>query len=129
MVRRLEEFALPNRQLSSEELEQLFAPLLAEVRNRLVSLSGEDTDLQWALRRKLSKELTYDERGKPMHRRKLKDLKRAEQDNKCPLCSKSLSAKYVVLDRTEAMKGYTPENTRLLCQDCDTRVQQERGYK
>ena len=120
---------MPNRQLSPEELENLFAPLLAEVRQRLTSLSGEDTDLQWALRRKLFKELTYDERGKPMQRRKLKDLKRAEQDNKCPLCSKLLPAKYVVLDRIEAMKGYTPENTRILCQECDTRVQQERGYK
>lgn len=120
---------MPNRQLSSEELEKLFTPLLTEVRQRLVSLSGGDIDLQWALRRKLFKELTYDERGKPMQRRKLKELKRAEQDNKCPLCSRSLPAKYVVLDRMEAMKGYTSENTRLLCQDCDTQVQQERGYK
>ena len=64
-----------------------------------------------------------------MQRRKLKDLKRAEQDNKCPLCSKSLPIKYAVPDRIEAMKGYTPENTRLLCRECDTRVQQERNYK
>jgi ribosomal protein L44E len=106
---------VPNRQLSSEELEILFAPLLVEVRERLVSLSGGDTELQWALRRKLTKELSYDERGKPMQRRKLKDSKRVEQDNKCPLCHISLAAKYVVLDRLEAMKGYTPENTRLLC--------------
>lgn len=119
---------MPNRQLSPEELER-FAPLLADVRERLTRLSDGDTDLQWALRRKLFKELIYDERGKPMHRRKLKELKRTEQDNKCPLCSNSLPAKYAVLDRIQAMKGYTPENTRLLCQECDTRVQQERGYK
>ena len=120
---------MPNRQLSTNEIEKLFAPLLVEIRQRLVSLSDGDKDLEWALRRKLFKELTYDERGKPMQRRKLKDQKRAEQDNKCPLCKKSLPAKYVVLDRLEAMKGYTSENTRLLCQKCDTKVQQDRGYK
>ena len=120
---------MPNRQLSSEELQSLFSPLLADVRKRLVALSEGDEELQWALRRKLSKELIYDERGKPNHRRKLKDAKRAEQDNKCFICGDSLPAKYVVLDRIEAMGGYTPENTRLLCQPCDTKVQHERGYK
>ena len=120
---------MPNRQLSEEELENLFAPLITKVRERLVHLSGGDDDLLWALRRKLFKELMYDERGKPMQRRKLKDLKRAEQDNKCAVCGSSLPAKYAVLDRIEAMKGYTQENTRLLCQVCDTKVQIERGYK
>lgn len=120
---------MPNRQLSQEELENLFAPLIDEVRKRLDDLSGGDEDLLWALRRKLFKELTYDERGKPMQRRKLKELKRAEQDNKCKECGTSLPAKYVVLDRIEAMKGYTPDNTRLLCQACDIKVQAERGYK
>jgi ribosomal protein L44E len=120
---------MPNRQLSSEEIEHLFSPLISDVRQRLSDLSKGDKDLLWALRRKLYKELTYDERGKPMHRRKLKGVKRAEQDNKCPLCLESLPSEYAVLDRIEAMKGYTQENTRLLCQSCDTRIQQERGYK
>lgn len=120
---------MPNRQLTSEELEKLFAPLLFEVRERIISLSGGDKDLQWALRRKLFKELTYDERGKPMQRRKLKEMKRVEQDNKCRQCKESLPANYAVLDRIEAMKGYTLENTRLLCQACATQVQRERGYK
>jgi ribosomal protein L44E len=124
-----QEAPLPNRQLSLEELEKLFAPLIAEVRKRVRDLSGGDEDLLWALRRKLFKELAYDERGKPMQRRKLKDLKRAEQDNKCAVCHASLPARYVVLDRIEAMKGYTAENTRLICQTCDTKVQIERGYK
>lgn len=119
---------MPNRQLSKDELEMLFSPLITEVRKRLVDLSCGNEDLHWALRRKLFKELTYDERGKPMQRRKLKDQKRAEQDNKCAKCGISLPAKYVVLDRIEAMKGYIPENTRLLCQECDTKVQVERGY-
>ena len=120
---------MPNRQLSPEELERLFSPLIFEVRQRLTELSQGDKDLLWALRRKLFKELTYDERGKPMLRRRLKELKRVEQDNKCLLCGISLPLRYVVLDRIEAMKGYTSENTRLLCQACDTQVQQERGYK
>jgi hypothetical protein len=120
---------LRNRQLTSEELEKLFNPLLSEVRERIATLSGDDKDLQWALRRKLFKELTYDERGKPMQRWKLKEMKRDEQDNKCPRCSDSLPAKYAVFVRIQAMKGYTLENTRLLCQACDTQVQQERGYK
>jgi ribosomal protein L44E len=120
---------MANRQLSAAELEGIFSPLVAEVRKLLNELSAGDPELLWALRRKLFKELTYDERGKPMLRRKLKELKRAEQDNKCGECGKSLPYKYAVLDRMEAMKGYTPENTRLLCQDCDTKIQVRRGYK
>ncbi len=103
--------------------------MIAEVRQRLADLSGGDADVLWALRRKLYKELTYDERGKPAQRRKLKELKRIDQNNKCVICGASLPEKYVVLDRLEAMKGYTQENTRLLCQTCDTQVQIERGYK
>jgi hypothetical protein len=34
-----------------------------------------------------------------------------------------------VLDRHEAMRGYTAENTRLLCVDCDSEVQRGRGYR
>jgi len=33
-----------------------------------------------------------------------------------------------VLDRTEAMLGYTAKNTRLLCPTCDERIQGERRY-
>ena len=120
---------MSNRQLSSKELADLFAPLISEVRERLLVLAGDDADLLWALRRKLYKELSYDERGKPAQRRKLKDLKRTEQRNLCPLCNETLPEKYVVLDRLEAMGGYTCENTRLLCTRCDAIVQQERGYK
>jgi hypothetical protein len=119
---------LPNRQLSKDEHDILFLPLIREVRKHLVELSGGNEDLLWALRRKLFKELTYDERGKPMQRRKLKDQKRVEQGNQCAICEAPLSARYVVLDRIEAMKGYTTENTRLICQKCDIKVQSERGY-
>lgn len=120
---------MTNRRLSPYELESLFTPLMTEVRGYLATLSGGDDDLHWALRRKLYKELSYDERGKPMHRRKLKELKRAEQNNMCPLCKAPLPEKYVVLDRLEAMGGYSPENTRLLCLACDASVQQSREYR
>jgi UTP:GlnB (protein PII) uridylyltransferase len=66
---------MANRRLTEPELE-LFRPFLEEVRAQLHSLSGDDDQLFWALRRKLAKELSYDERGKPIHRRKLKAFKR-----------------------------------------------------
>jgi hypothetical protein len=62
----------PNRNLSPDELRDVFAPLLTEVRSRLVELARGDAAFHWALRRKLAKELTYDERSKPMQRRALK---------------------------------------------------------
>ncbi|HEX7679757.1 MAG TPA: hypothetical protein VF713_16625 [Thermoanaerobaculia bacterium] len=91
-------------------------------------LSEGDPSLLWALRRKLAKELFYDERGKPTHRKLLKATKRGEQQNKCAVCQKELPAKNAVLDRHEAMKGYTAENTRLICPECDVQIQTERGY-
>jgi hypothetical protein len=71
----------------------------------------------------------YDERGKPMSRKILKEVKRALQENKCALCGETLPLKNAVLDRLEAMDGYTEENTRLICPDCDTKTQAGRGYK
>jgi hypothetical protein len=117
-----------NRRLTIEELEKLARPLLEDVRNRLVQLSAGDLDLQWALRRKLYKELIYDERGKPMYRRALKELKRKEQDGLCVLCRSPLPKTGAVLDRLKAMNGYTAGNTHLLCPTCDTAVQTGRGY-
>jgi hypothetical protein len=76
---------MPNRRLGPQELTELFNPLLVEVESRLEQLSGGDAELLWALRRKLAKELSYLERGKPMLRRLLKAAKRAEQGNKCAI--------------------------------------------
>jgi ribosomal protein L44E len=120
--------AVANRQLTKAELETLFRPVFEDVRARLRVASGGDEDLHWALRRKLTKELSYAERGKPMLRKVLKALKRGEQGGKCALCHCELPERNAVLDRLEAMKGYTAENTRLLCQDCDQAVQVERGF-
>ncbi len=63
-----------------------------------------------------------------MHRRKLKARKRAEQDGRCSECDQALPENYAVLDRLEAMGGYTEANTRLIHQECDTAVQRSRGY-
>jgi hypothetical protein len=118
---------MPNRRLSPRELKHANT-LLASVRKRLRILAGKDADLLFAYRRKVYKELIYDERDKPMVRRRLKALKRKEQGEICPLCKKPLPAAYCVLDRFIAAAGYTPENTRLICHECDVKTQASRRY-
>jgi len=118
---------MPNRNLTAAELE-LVRVLISEIRSRLDVMSGGDAGMLFAFRRKVYKELTYDERGKPMDRRRLKGVKRRQQDNRCPLCDQQLPERYCVLDRLQAVEGYTEENTRLICQDCDVRTQVSRGY-
>jgi ribosomal protein L44E len=119
---------VPNRNLSVRELADVFAPLLADVRSRLVLLAGGDDALHWALRRKLAKELTYDERSKPMQRRALKGRKRKAQEGLCTECRSALPLSGAVLDRLNAMDGYTDGNTRLICPGCDVRIQMEKRY-
>ena len=118
---------MPNRTLTAEELTDANT-LLKGVRARLNELAGGDADLLFAFRRKVYKELTYDERGKPVARRRLKAMKRLEQGGICPLCRKPLPEKYCVLDRLVAASGYTADNTRLIHQKCDVQTQTERGY-
>jgi ribosomal protein L44E len=120
---------MPNRRLTKEELEKLAYPLLVEVRGKLQTLSGGDTELLWALRRKITKELGYDERNKPAHRTALKKRKRKEQNGLCAQCGKPLPEDGSVLDRLEAMDGYTVENTRVLCPGCDREIQKDRRFK
>lgn len=118
---------MPNRRLTPEELAKVRV-LLDTVRAQLESLSAGDPDLLFAYRRKVYKELTYDERDKPMVRRQLKALKRGEQHGICPLCQEPLPEAYCVLDRLAAAAGYTAENTRLICQQCDIAAQKAKGY-
>ena len=120
---------MPNRQLTSEELKNIAYPLIAKVRTCLKISASGDPELLWALRRKVFKELMYDERGKPMHRVALKKKKVIEQNNQCAYCKKELPKKGCILDRLEAMVGYTLENTRVLCPKCDIMFQAKRGYK
>jgi hypothetical protein len=118
---------MPNRYLTPSELVEANL-LLSDVRLRLVELAAGDPELLFAYRRKISKELSYDERSGPTARRKLKAVKRVEQDNLCPLCGEPLPEKYAVLDRLRAADGYTQANTRLIHQNCDIAVQASRGY-
>jgi len=118
-----------NRQLTSNELKELAAPLLGSIRKRLAVAAKGDKGLLWALRRKVFKELMYDERSKPMQRRALKKKKWIEQNGRCKTCRKRLPEKGSVLDRLKAMDGYTAQNTRLLCPKCDVILQTDRGYK
>ncbi len=84
---------MANRQLTPDELERANA-LLDEIRSRLEALSAGEKDLLFAYRRKIFKELTYDERSKPMVRRKLKDEKWKEQRGLCAICGKDLPQIY-----------------------------------
>ena len=118
---------MQNRQLSPDELV-VANELLAEIRKRLRDLSQGDPGFEWAMRRKVYKELTYDERGKPMQRRLLKAKLAGKQKGGCARCDGALPEKGAVLDRLEAMGGYVEENTRLLCPTCDAAVQEARGY-
>ena len=118
---------MPNRRLTAAEL-QLANTLLANIRSKLEALSQGDRELLFAYRRKIFKELTYDERSKPMTRRKLKVQKWHEQRGLCAVCGKELPEKYAVLDRRNAADGYTKQNTRLIHQECDVAHQRSKGY-
>ena len=118
---------MPNRRLTPDELV-IANDLLAKIRTDIELHSDGDPDLLFALRRKVAKELVYDERSKPMVRRALKNRMRMIQDGKCPVCCESLPEKYCVLDRLNAADGYVEANVRLICEPCDRQVQQERAY-
>ena len=118
---------MPNRRLTPDELV-IANTLLAELREKLTQHSAGDLDLLFALRRKVAKELGYDERSKPMVRRALKTKMRKLQNGICPLCSEPLPDRYCVLDRSNAADGYVEANVRLICEPCDRKVQKERSY-
>jgi RNase P subunit RPR2 len=118
---------MPNRRLSPDELQRASA-LLEETRAKLDQLAVGDRDLLFAFRRKVYKELIYDERDKPMVRRRLKVLMRKRQSGLCPECKEPLPATYSVLDRINAVAGYVDSNVRLICQACDQKIQIGRGY-
>ena len=118
---------MPNPLLTPNQLLQA-QQILSDVRHLLSVASAGDPELLFALRRKVQKELMHDERNKPAHRNRIKRLKRIEQHGCCPVCGGELPEKYAVLDRFNALEGYTVENTRLIHQECDTRLQAEKGY-
>lgn len=118
---------MPNRVLTEEERAEA-GKILKFIERRLQVFAAGDPKLLFAYRRKIAKELTYLERSGPMARRALKRKKRREQGGICAICGEALPQRYTVLDRLRAADGYTSENTRLICEPCDRRVQAERGY-
>jgi len=120
---------LPTRKLNEQELK-VANSLLEEVRHSIEKHSENDLDLRFALRRKIAKELTYDERGTPMQRKKLKLKMLRVQNGLCANCGKALPllARGAVLDRQNAMAGYTAENVKLICRACDDKLQESRNF-
>lgn len=122
---------MPHRRLDDAQ-RKIVAELLAQVRQQLSQLSSDDPELLFAYRRKLAKELIYDERSKPSYRHALKRRMRAHQNGMCAITEGGqhpLPDKYCVLDRFDAPKGYVFENVQLICEPCDRRIQQRRGYR
>ena len=120
--------SMANPRLTDKQRDNLFAPLIAQVRELIRNASDGDTSLYWALRRKLYKELSYDERGTPSHRKALKKRLRKLQNGLCSHCNNPLPESGAVNDRIDAIAGYTDDNVLLVCPDCDTSIQQSRGY-
>jgi hypothetical protein len=118
---------VPNRNLTPDELKQA-SELLAEIRQRLITLAAGDPLLLFAYRRKVAKELGYDERGKPGVRKQLKALKWGQQQGKCAHCQQDLPLSYSELDRKNAADGYTVENTELVHAKCHEERQATKGY-
>lgn len=119
---------MTNRNLNEQELKKANA-ILEKIRKEIKSYSKGSKELKFALNRKIYKELSYDERGKPSHRKKLKEEKRKTQKNLCAKCKKPLPEKYSVLDRINADEGYTDSNTKLIHRDCDQKIQESRQYR
>jgi hypothetical protein len=93
-----------NRKLKDNELPQIRA-LLDEVRSKLIDLSNDDDELLFAYRRKLAKELVYDERSKPAFRKALKKRMRTIQMEGALAAQKNYlkpMPSWIVLKRTRA---------------------------
>jgi len=119
---------MANPQLTAEMRKRLFAPLFNKVKAELIRVAAGDDRVLWAMRRKLAKELVYLERGKPMHRKRLKEKKYVEQVALCAFCGRVLPYRNAELDRIDAFKGYTMENTRLVHRTCHVADQKRKKY-
>jgi hypothetical protein len=120
---------MANPRLTNEQRAQLFAPLFEGVKAELQTLSGGDTRLMWALRRKLAKELVYMERSTPAARNKLKALMWVKQNGMCALCNEPIPQKGSELDRFEAFIGYVESNVRLVHHECHINDQAAKNYR
>jgi hypothetical protein len=118
---------MPNRNLRPDELKRA-NELLTGIREQLTKLAAGDHLLLFAYRRKIAKELGYDERGKPGVRKQLKALKWGQQGRKCAHCGEEMPLKNSELDRKDAADGYTEENTELVHHHCHQERQASKGY-
>src|SRR5881396_2642328 len=108
---------MPNRMLNKNEIAAA-NQIVDQICQQISTLAMDDPQLHFAYRRKIYKELIYKERGTPTQRRRLKKKKHSDQHGLCIQCAKSIPVKYSELDRLEAWKGYTEQNTRLVCHEC-----------
>jgi hypothetical protein len=99
---------MATRHLDAKE-QRKAARLLALIRLKLIGMSQSDPELLFAYRRKIYKELAYDERGKPSVRRKLKMLKWEEQGGRCALCRHKLPLRDSEMDRKKTYAGLHDE--------------------
>lgn len=124
---------MSNERMSKSQLE-MARQILADVRQRLATAAQDDERFAFLLRRYISKNLTYDERGNPQQRTKLKLQKLVEQKGKCAYTNCPTPDRIMTregepeLDRIEAIKGYTIENTVLVHHDCHRMSQKEKGF-
>jgi hypothetical protein len=118
---------MANRILTADELQNAHT-LLAEIRKQIDSLAGDDPLLRFAYRRKIVKELGYDERSKPVARAKLKFVKWGLQKGICAHCNEAMPMPYSELDRKNAIDGYTEENTELVHAKCHQARQAAKRY-
>ena len=106
--------------------------LMEKIQLMIIEQSNNDPKLLFALRRKVWKELNYWERGKPMVRRRLKVKKYLDQQGLCanPACKAKLetNGRNAELDRFVADRGYTDENTRLICHKCHRLSQEDSRF-
>jgi len=116
-----------HRKLTDSE-RQSAKELLDEIRSKLDVLANSDKDLLFALRRKIFKELSYDERDKPSARKAIKKKKWIEQERKCADCGEPMQFKYSHADRIHAPAGYNMDNIRLVHSECHHKSQSEKDY-
>jgi transcriptional regulatory protein LevR len=108
--------------------------ILADVRQRLAKAAHGNERFVFLLRRYISKNLSYDERGNPQQRTKLKLQKLIEQKGKCAYANCPTPDRPMTkedepeLDRIEAIKRYTKGNTVLVHHDCHRMSQKEKGF-
>jgi hypothetical protein len=124
---------MSNERMSKRQLEAA-RQILSEVRHRLASAAQDEERFVFLLRRYIWKNLSYDERGNPQQRTKLKLQKLVEQDGKCAYPNCPTPDRLMTkedepeLDRIEAMNGYTKENTVLMHHDCHRMSQKGKGF-